>query len=103
MAPFNNFNGSFNGYFAGNGNALTNLNPMNLASGNVGAQLNFMAPFNNFNGSFNGYFSGNGNALTNPDPMSAFSGNVRRSSISRHKFNEAMVALMVFTPATAAV
>jgi hypothetical protein len=64
-SPFNFFNGGFNGTFSGNGNALTNLNPMNLASGNVGAQLYFNSPFNYFNGGFNGTFSGNGNALTN--------------------------------------
>jgi len=64
------------GTFNGDGEYLTNLNPMNLASGTVGSQLNFTAPFNYFNGSFNGYFSGNGNYLTNLNPMSLASGNV---------------------------
>jgi hypothetical protein len=64
------------GAFCGDGENLTNLNPMSMASGNVGPQLNFMAPFNNFHGSFNGYFAGNGNALTNLNPMSLASGNV---------------------------
>jgi hypothetical protein len=67
---------NLSGTFSGDGEYLTNLNPMNLASGNVGAQLNFTAPFNYFNGGFNGTFSGNGNALTNLNPMSLASGNV---------------------------
>jgi hypothetical protein len=78
-----NLGGSFNG----DGEYLTNLNPMNLASGNVGAQLFFNSPFNYFNGGFNGTFSGNGNALTNLNPMNLASGNVGSQLFFNSPFN----------------
>jgi len=67
---------NLSGTFNGDGEYLTNLNPMNLASGTVGSQLYFSAPFNFFNGGFNGSFSGNGSALTNLNPMNLASGTV---------------------------
>jgi hypothetical protein len=78
---------NLSGSFSGDGENLKNLNPMNLASGNVGAQLFFNSPFNYFNGGFNGTFNGNGNALTNLNPMNLASGNVGAQLFFNSPFN----------------
>lgn len=70
----NSANAAFSGYssinfgdatLAGNGGGLINLNPVSLASGNVGALLFFTNPSNNFSGTFSGVHVGDGSALTN--------------------------------------
>ena len=83
----NQANVNLGGTFAGDGGGLTNLNPMSLASGSVGAMLFFTNQFDLFVGGFSGYHSGDGNSLTNLNPMSLASGNVGAQLYFTNRYN----------------
>ena len=69
--------GYFNGTFSGDGHYLTNLNPLSLSAGYVGAALQFTNDGNVFQGFFSGYHSGDGQYLTNLNPQGLSAGYVR--------------------------